>query len=221
VGSNALTLTLTGENFGGRTRLEVTWSATGTTTELQTTVEDPTRLTALLPAELLRTPAQHVIVNLLGLAAAERPPFFEALQPRLHALRTRTGRPHWIVVDEADQMLRAAGDRPATPVQGPGGTLLITAHPEHVASAILESVDTVLAVGHDPAATLRAVPGAARAAATVEAGLELPTDEALAWSTHLGESIARFTIVRPDFSDRRSAGLQTRTARGARRSAPE
>jgi len=57
VGSNALTLTLTGENFGGRTRLEVTWSATGTTTELQTTVEDPTRLTALLPAELLRTPA--------------------------------------------------------------------------------------------------------------------------------------------------------------------
>jgi len=49
VGSNALTLTLTGENFGGRTRLEVTWSATGTTTELQTTVEDPTRLTALLP----------------------------------------------------------------------------------------------------------------------------------------------------------------------------
>jgi len=153
--------------------------------------------------ELLRNPAQHVIVNLLGLAAADRPRFFEALQPRLHALRACTGRPHWIVVDEADQMLRAAGDRPATPLQAAGGTLLITAHPERVASAILESVDTVLAVGHDPAATLRAVPGAARAAATVEAGLELPTDEALAWSTHLGESIVRFTIVPPDFEQRR------------------
>ena len=30
-------------------------------------------------------PTQHVIVNLLGLALADRPPFFEALLPRLHA----------------------------------------------------------------------------------------------------------------------------------------
>jgi Galactose oxidase, central domain len=55
-GTDALTLTLTGENFGAAP-YGMTWSATGRTTLLQTRVESSTRLTAVVPAELLRVPA--------------------------------------------------------------------------------------------------------------------------------------------------------------------
>jgi Kelch motif len=53
-GTDALTLTLTGENF--LPVLGFTWSATGRTTVLYPTAEGSTRLTVVLPAELLRVP---------------------------------------------------------------------------------------------------------------------------------------------------------------------
>ena len=39
--------------------------------------------------------------GLLGLAPSDRPGFFDASAPAASALRRRTGRPHWLVVDEA------------------------------------------------------------------------------------------------------------------------
>jgi hypothetical protein len=44
-------------------------------------------------------------VNLLGIPLADRPLFFAQLLPNLQAMRTRTGRPHWIVLDEAHHMI--------------------------------------------------------------------------------------------------------------------
>ncbi|WP_290882916.1 hypothetical protein [Fischerella sp.] len=45
--------------------------------------------------ELLERPDQNVIVNLLGIALADRPSFFAELLPALQELRSHTGRPHW------------------------------------------------------------------------------------------------------------------------------
>ncbi|MGH9839681.1 MAG: HAD hydrolase family protein, partial [Blastocatellia bacterium] len=55
--------------------------------------------------ELLAKPEQNAVVNLLGVALEHRPAFFAKLFPRLQELRTRTGRPHWIVIDEAHHLL--------------------------------------------------------------------------------------------------------------------
>ena len=58
--------------------------------------------------ELLERPDRNAVVNLLGPSPEDRPAFFDELLPRLLELRARTGRPHWIVVDEAHHLLPAS-----------------------------------------------------------------------------------------------------------------
>jgi hypothetical protein len=60
---------------------------------------------------LLEPPDQHVVVNLLGWPLHDRPGFFTAFLADLHELRARTGRPHWLVADEAHHLLPAAWPR--------------------------------------------------------------------------------------------------------------
>ncbi len=107
--------------------------------------------------EVLEQPNRNVVVNLLGLGLDERPAFFARLLPGLQDLRSRTGRPHWIVVDEAHHLLPAPSDLvsvtlPRTLL----GMMLITVHPEHVTPAVLSSIDVVVAIGKSADDTLRA-----------------------------------------------------------------
>jgi hydroxymethylpyrimidine pyrophosphatase-like HAD family hydrolase len=105
--------------------------------------------------DLLRDPARNAVVNLLGVALEHRPGFFAELLPRLLELRTRTGRPHWLVVDGAHHLL-PAGWHPPEPAlaNGPKGTLHITVHPGSLAKSVLAGIDVVLAVGGRPGRTI-------------------------------------------------------------------
>jgi HAD superfamily hydrolase (TIGR01484 family) len=108
--------------------------------------------------QLLADPDASAVVSLLGLRLEDRPGFFDALLPRLAELRTMTGRPHWIVVDEAHHLLPTNRDPLSTPLpQEFGGLLLVTVHPGRVAPAALSALDLVLAVGESPGGTLREV----------------------------------------------------------------
>jgi hydroxymethylpyrimidine pyrophosphatase-like HAD family hydrolase len=110
---------------------------------------------------LLGTGGQNVVVNLLGVPLADRPPYFAGLLPRLQELRAAAGRPHWLVLDEAHHLLPAewAPALAALP-QRLEGALLITVHPDAVAPAVLACVTTVVAVGDEPARTLGRVAAA-------------------------------------------------------------
>lgn len=104
--------------------------------------------------KLIDNPSENAVINLAGLPVTERPKFFTALLPHLLQLRAQTGRPHWIVVGEAHQML-PAGWQPGE-LAFPHGfdrLLLVTVHPEEVAPEVLELVDTAVAVGPSPEAT--------------------------------------------------------------------
>jgi hydroxymethylpyrimidine pyrophosphatase-like HAD family hydrolase len=106
--------------------------------------------------ELLAQPRVHVAANLSGVPPAGRPAFFASLLPRLQELRARTGRPHWIVIDDAHHLF-PAGWRPA-PMTLPrdlGGVLLVTPHSDRVAKAMIDALDLALAVGPEPEVTLR------------------------------------------------------------------
>jgi len=97
----------------------------------------------------------NVVVNLLGVPFDERPDFFSQLFPRLQALRARTGRPHWLVIDEVHHLLPESwGLAPSTLPQRLGETILITHQPREVTPSILARVDIVVAVGAMPEATL-------------------------------------------------------------------
>ena len=98
--------------------------------------------------DLLSKPANNVAINLVGLKIEERPGYFAKLLPELAALRARTGRPHWLVIDEAHHLLPAARDGTsfALPKEVPA-TILITVHPDLVSPDVLAGVDTIMALG--------------------------------------------------------------------------
>jgi 3-deoxy-D-manno-octulosonate 8-phosphate phosphatase KdsC-like HAD superfamily phosphatase len=104
--------------------------------------------------ERLSDPEAQVVVNLLGISMQERPDFLSQLVPRLQAMRARTGRPHWIVIDEVHHLLPTTwGLAPSTLPQRLGETLLITYRPRDVLPSILRMVDTAIAVGPSPEGT--------------------------------------------------------------------
>ncbi len=144
------------------------------------TAERPPSMDEVL--EFLERPAVHVGVNLVGVPLDDRPRFFAGLLPRLQEMRSRTGRPHWIVIDEAHHLFPASWQpAPLTLPRDLGGVLLITLNPEHVAKAMIDAVDTVLAVGDAPEQTLR--PFGKVPKASLEQG------EVLAWSNGTAEPV--------------------------------
>ena len=105
--------------------------------------------------DLLAAGKENVVANLLGVAVDHRPELFGKLMPALADLRGRTGRPHWLVVDEAHHLLPANWE-PANQIPfRKHGTLYITVHPGSVAPQIISTIDTVIAVGEHPEVTIR------------------------------------------------------------------
>ena len=107
--------------------------------------------------ELLRKPSNNVVVNLLGMKLADRPSFLAALLPALIGLRAGTGRPHFVVVDEAHHMLPAYWDPGGVTMPADlKGFLFITVHPDRLAPRVLDCVDRMIVVGAEPCSALRA-----------------------------------------------------------------
>jgi HAD superfamily hydrolase (TIGR01484 family) len=104
---------------------------------------------------ILENPKISVSVNLLGIPLADRPEYLSHLLPSLQTLRSRTGRPQWIVIDEAHHVLpKDWGSTAITLPRKLGETILLTVHPGQIAPAILETIDTIVAVGANPNQTL-------------------------------------------------------------------
>jgi HAD superfamily hydrolase (TIGR01484 family) len=146
---------------------------------------------------MVEDPAITLNVNLLGIPLADRPNFFGQLFPSLQAMRTRTGRPHWIVLDEAHHMMPAEWSHfgRALP-QSMGETILVTVHPNHLAPVLLSMVDTVVAVGPSPHETLEAVATAIGRPLTYPAGLKHQSGKAVVWFTRGTELPFLVDIIR-------------------------
>ncbi len=138
---------------------------------------------------LLEDPKITLNVNLLGIPLADRPEFFGRLFPSLQAIRTRTGRPHWIVLDEAHHMLPAdwAHLDCALP-QNLGETVLVTVHPEHLAPTVLRLVDVIIAVGPLPQKTISAFADAIGRPVDWPRGLSNQAGEAVVWFPRIGDA---------------------------------
>jgi HAD superfamily hydrolase (TIGR01484 family) len=98
--------------------------------------------------KLLRKIGANVVINTQNLAVAERPGFFAKLLAQIAALRASTGRPHWLIIDEAHHLLPASRKDIAEvlPDESPAA-ILITVHPDAVLPAALEQVAVVIALG--------------------------------------------------------------------------
>lgn len=132
--------------------------------------------------DLLGDPGTNLVVNLLGISFPDRPAFLAELLPRLQALRARTGRPHWIVVDEAHHVWPASwGLVPTTVPQKLGETVLVTVDPAELAPALLPLVDVVVAVGPRAETILQAVAEGLGARAPTVPSTPVRRGEILTW----------------------------------------
>jgi HAD superfamily hydrolase (TIGR01484 family) len=137
---------------------------------------------------ILEGPDASLSINLLGLPLEDRPLYFSQLIPGLLALRVRTGRPHWIVLDEAHHMLpQTWGHAASTLPQKLGETILVTVHPAHVAEAVLAPIDVVFAIGHSAEETLGTYARATGQPLTWPAGLKSEAGKVVAWFVRDGE----------------------------------
>jgi len=134
--------------------------------------------------QLLAKSEGSVVINLLALALTERPGFFMTLFARIRDLRAKTGRPHWVIVDEAHHVLPADWQPAELGLpQKLDGTLMVTLTPSAVSPAAIKLLDTVIVIGEKPAEML------AEFAAVHEIGAphppmeKIPQGEALLWRT--------------------------------------
>ena len=153
--------------------------------------------------QLLGKPGTHAIVNLVGLPLADRPAFFASLLPLLMNLRARTGRPHWLLIDEAHHLLPAEWE--------PGGITLpeqlrsvvqITVHPDLLAPKLLADVGIFIAVGETPVEMLQEFGRASGVAVPPTGPVKLEQGEALVWNRSSGA--APFVMrIEPSHTERR------------------
>jgi len=152
--------------------------------------------------QVLDRPSENAVVSLLDLRLEDRPRFLQVLLPRLLELRAATGRPHWIVLDEAHHLLPSSW-RPSESILPAqlDAIALITVHPDHVAPSVLGRINTLIVVGRDARATLEAF-----ASARAEAAIGLPPHEEdvnLAWFVRPGSAPIRFRRDEPAADRRR------------------
>ncbi len=136
---------------------------------------------------LLENPDANVVVCLTGMSIPDRPPYFLGLMSQLLELRNRTGHPHWLILDEAHHLMPAEWLPPAESISEQlHNTLLITVQPNHLAEALLERVDTVIAMGTDASQTLQSFAIATKSTMPALETTNLEQGELLLWMREKG-----------------------------------
>jgi len=151
----------------------------------------------------LNQPRDHCVVSFHGIEKSERAAYFGQLHLALMELRTRTGRPHWIIVDEAHYAVPK--DSAAAKAWSPNqiqNMIFVTAYHDAVSSDVLANVDWIISIAEDP--TL-AITDCCKLTGVTLPPFNPPEDAAhnLALSWHRGDkNLCWFTPAAPE-SDRK------------------
>lgn len=146
--------------------------------------------------EILEDPDQNAIVNLLAIPLTNRPDFFDALFPRLLEMRAQTGRPNWIVIDEAHHVLPTEWEfAPQMVPQDITNIALATLVPDSVSPAMLSTVGMVAAVGEHPDETIQNLSAALDRPTPQLSPLSLRPGQAAAWSPTTPDQIIPFDVA--------------------------
>ncbi len=149
----------------------------------------------------LEKPDTNAIVNLVGLPLQDRPRFFLDLLPRLQSLRAKTGRPHWVLVDETHHLMPRDWDpAPLVLSRELAGMIYVTVHPDWTAPAVVNTADLVVTLGEAPHQTLRTL--TTTAAGEQENPAPLEPGQALLWRRDEAAAPVRFKMA-PSRAERR------------------
>jgi hypothetical protein len=130
----------------------------------------------------LEKPEIDAVVALCGLPSGARPAFITDLVRRLGALQEATGRPHWIVVDEAQQALPARGLKDEVALEPAENTIYVSREAAHLPADLLAGANAIVASGDGAGEELEAI----AAPKPPEALRDPHQGEALVWSRRAG-----------------------------------
>lgn len=151
----------------------------------------------------LEKPHTNVVVNLIGVPLNDRPAFFLALLPRIQELRARSGRPHWMLIDETHHLLPADWEPAATVITEELASMIyVTVHPEWISSAVLRHVNVLATLGEAAAQALAKFCAALEIAVPAVAATQFEPGTALAWLRAADEAPFKMRIA-PSHSERR------------------
>ncbi|MGH8018366.1 MAG: HAD-IIB family hydrolase [Opitutaceae bacterium] len=135
-------------------------------------------------AGVFEKPGEPVVANITSIPLEDQPAFLQALAPRLRELRERTGRPHFIVLDEVHHVLPRDDDSPPSPKPFDlRGVVAATVEPEHVATSFLRAIDRLVVKGDAPGKTIHNFCDATRTHAPADLPEKLEKGRALHWKT--------------------------------------
>lgn len=137
--------------------------------------------------QLLCKPEQNTVINLMGVKLNDRPWFFMTLFARIRDLRARSGRPHWLIVDEAHHVMPSSWH--PTEVSLPEqleGLLLVSVTPGLLAKSLLRAVDTVVMLGDKPRQMLHEFTQAHHLPMVEPPVEKIESGDALLWSRSAG-----------------------------------
>jgi hypothetical protein len=143
------------------------------------TLDNPPAVKEILTA--LAKPEVQAVACLAAVPPEERSRFMEQLLVKLRELRADTGRPHWILVDEAHDLLPASAHAEDSPATGAENTIYVTDDPMALAPGILASVDGVAACGDAATETLDAFAAAVSWGVPAVPALRPRQGQALLW----------------------------------------
>ena len=148
--------------------------------------------------QVLSDPSRSVVVNLLGIRLTDRPGYFQGLMARLLELRAATGRPHWLVIDEAHHLMpEGRGNTDTVLPQEFGGLILITVHADLLSRAVTSLINAALAVGDAPGKTIEGFAAAAGLERPPVKDVTLEQMHGLAWFPSQDEAPFKVRIAPP------------------------
>lgn len=152
----------------------------------------------------LRDPRKSIVLNLLGVPLADRPGFFARLLPQLLSEKAKTGRPHWLVIDETHHLLPVGEASAAIAAQLPDrGLMFVTVHPESIEPAALANIGMLLVIGGEPAKTVAkfcTATGEKLPTCPAVGGDKLPPGDTMLWRR--GEDAAVIVHTKPPRTER-------------------
>lgn len=156
-------------------------------------------------AQRLLSKGMNVAIGTVAINLDQRQCLFERLLPRIETLRKTSGRPHWIVADEAHHYLPARCNPTSEIVcRAHAGLVLATITPDWLHPAAVGAMDYVMALGTAAYDIIRQFGGAS--IAWKYAQPRLAADEALLWSRAPPHGPRRLRIEGPRHHHERHKG---------------
>lgn len=105
--------------------------------------------------QLLEKPNQNAHVSLASVAVDERPNLFLTLVVALERLRAKSGRPHWLIIDDAEHLLPLGAPQDSLPLPlDLNRVALITEAPRQLSTIVLGKINALAVVGDRPERTV-------------------------------------------------------------------